>query len=130
MRTYPHVIEGHEVPSSFDIENAYVSPATVGRILSSVDGVANVEVRRPFSAFREVHVRFTYADVPCIVSEPYGDNSRYWIGSGEGAQPIDARPLEEAFKRYEPPFYRRLIGDLVSLRLLKALLGGERPGPD
>jgi hypothetical protein len=44
-----------------------------------------------------VHIRFRYHDRECIVCEPYGDNSRWWIGpADEGAPHIPVAELERA----------------------------------
>lgn len=40
--------------------------------------------RRWFSA-DEIHVRFSFAGELFVVWEPYGDNSRLWVGPDDGA---------------------------------------------
>jgi len=34
------------------------------------------------------------------VHEPFGDNSRYWIGPVENEPPIDMSPVRDAFSRF------------------------------
>jgi len=59
------------------------------------------------------------------VWEPYGDNSRYWIGPNERLvlrDPIQLREIEEAVRQYRPPALVKIFGDLVSLNF-KSLMG-------
>ncbi len=59
-----------------------------------------------------------------IVLEPYGDNSRYWIGPKEPAEnALDVGDIENAFKAYRPPLHRKILGDVLTLRLFKRLAG-------
>lgn len=114
----------------FEIENIYIAPATVAKVLTAVDGVRDVEVRKIFSKSKDIRVQFRYLGRPYIVWEPYGDNSRYWIGpedmlSGTDVvaaldDPNDICKLEDAFKRYRPPFHRTLIGNLLTLRFIRS----------
>jgi hypothetical protein len=34
---------------------------------------------------------------PCVVNEPFGDNSRYWIGPVEKDPLLDLRAIHDAF---------------------------------
>jgi hypothetical protein len=129
MQTYPiSDKEGVRSPI-FQIENAYIGPATVAKLLAQVNGVSDVRRRKMFAKSSDVHIEFQYLGRPYIVWEPFGDNSRYWIGPADmvaGApdvakleHPKDIANLEEAFKHYKPPLHRALLGDLVSLRVFK-----------
>jgi hypothetical protein len=119
MRTYPIVNADGSRILAFEIENAYVSRGTIAGILKQVDGVENV--RRPrFVKSHDVRIEFSYQGREYVVWEPYGDNSRYWIGLKESeAGDANVLMLEAAFKRYRPPLYRQIIGDILSLRFLK-----------
>jgi hypothetical protein len=66
------------------------------RILESVDGVT--QVRRNW--FNENHFSFYFLGRECVVNEPFGDNSRYWIGPTELDPPLDMRPVHEAFRKF------------------------------
>ena len=44
---------------------------------------------------------FHFHGVPFVVWEPFGDNSRYWIGpANQDAQPPDLGPLIRAFEEH------------------------------
>lgn len=129
MKTYP-VFDKEGVRSPiFKVENVYIGPATVAKLLTGVEGVADVRRRRMFAKSSDIHVEFQYLGRPYIVWEPFGDNSRYWIGPADivaDAPPVaklerpeDIEDLEDVFKRYKPPLYRTLLGHIVSLRFLK-----------
>lgn len=120
MKTSPLALGQDGNPRAFEVENVYVSPATVAQILRRTEGVTDVVQRRLFAAEREVHVKFKYQGYPCIVWEPYGDNSRYWIGpESTAAFEGNMVQVETAFANYQPPLHRSIIGDLLSLRFLR-----------
>lgn len=124
MQTYPIMDKQGLRPFAFEIENVYVGPGTIGRLLMQVDGVADVRVRRLFGKWEDVHVWFKYRNRDYVVLEPFGDNSRYWIGPKDPEEnAFDVRDIENVFKRYRPPLHREILGDILTLRLFKRLIG-------
>lgn len=118
------VNEGSDYPFAFEIENAYIGPRTIARLLVKTDGVVDVRLRRPFTKWEDIHVWFKYTDREFIVFEPYGDSSRYLIGPGNpDDKAVDIRPIQDVFRRYRPPLLRRMLGDVLTLRLFKRLIG-------
>jgi len=119
METYPVFTNEGARSQAFEIENAYIGPAAITRILAGVEGVTEVCPRKMFAKSSDVHVEFKYMGQPYIVWEPFGDNSRYWIGPSDQAEgETDITGLEEAFKCYQPPTYRAILGDLLTLRFI------------
>lgn len=117
VKTYPATTAPDGRPLAFEVENAYIGPGTVARLLRQVDGVTDVEQRRLFSRESDVHVRFKYLGQPCIVWEPYGDNSRYWIGPEHpDSFNLSIGAVEKVLATHMPPVHLALIGDLLSLR--------------
>lgn len=109
---------------AFEIENAYIRPKKVGEILSAVGGVTDVTVGKS-SESRDIRVAFNYLGIEYIVWEPYGDNSRYWIGPKQTdgiLSDIDIAPLVAAFRDYEPPLLVKVLGGLFTLNC-KSLFG-------
>jgi hypothetical protein len=125
MNTYPIVDPKQgECPFAFEIENAYVSRRTVARLLGELDGVTEVGLGGRFGSSNDVRVEFKYGNRDYVVLEPFGDNSRYWIGPKNSAENTgDISEVENVFKRYQPPLHRTLIGDILTLRVLKRLAG-------
>jgi len=119
MQTHPILTkDGTRLPA-FEVENAYIGPATIARLLAQVQGVTDVQQRKMLAKSNDVHVNFKYRGQPWIVWEPYGDSSRYWIGPQDQAESeIDATEIEDAFKRHCPPFHRMLLGDMLTLRFI------------
>jgi len=117
MRIYElHRDDGYFL--AFEIENVYVRPKKVGKILSTVEGVTDVRASKPLKEWRDVRVAFEYLGTEYIVWEPYNDSSRYWIGPEQESKQsldIDIAPLAKAFSDYEPPFLVKVFGDLISL---------------
>lgn len=124
MKTYPLKDEQFDYPFAFEIENVYAGPRAVGRLLRAIDGVTEVRVRRMFGKWEDIHVWFKYRGHDCVVWEPYGDNSRYWIGPKDAEhEKFDVSALEEAFEVFRPPLHRVIVGDVLTLRLFKRLIG-------
>ena len=66
------------------------------RVLTSVQGVFDFKrVRSGDDRFA-----FVYLGSSCVVNEPLGDNSRYWIGPVEKEPPIDMTPIRDALSRF------------------------------
>ena len=114
MKTYPG-FEKEGRMTAFEIPNMFVTPGLVARILLSADGVTDVRPRRLFTRSRgDVHVRFRYHEIEHIVREPWGDSSRLWIGpENPDDHGVDVCTLQEAFRTWRPPLWRR-IGNAVA----------------
>ncbi len=115
MKTCPVLDDQTGKLVAFEVENMYVSPATAVSVLSGVEGVSDLRRRLPFSSGEEIHVRFRFRDVECVVWEPFGDNSRYWIGT-DGPEAVDVDQLQQAFDEHRPRLGRRILGDVLTLR--------------
>jgi hypothetical protein len=134
MKTYPVISDhGKETPI-FQVDNALISVRTVMRLLMEVDGVNDAHQRKVFERAGDIHARFTYLGRPFIVWEPYGDNSRYWIGpadmvEGEPAvvDPPNIEQLKRPFEDYRPWLHRSFFGDLLRVfRRERPTSKGER----
>lgn len=120
MQTYPAKTAADGRLIAYEIENAYIGPAAVARLLEQVASVTDVKRGRLFSGGADVHVRFKHRGQPCIAWEPYGDNSRYWVGPEDpDAYAASLQDVVQVFDDYRPPMHRAMIDDLLSLRFLK-----------
>ena len=122
METYP-VEDNDGLQLGFEIDLVYIGPRKIEQLLSTVDGVTNIQRRKLFAPDKEIHVEFDYLGEKFVVWEPYGDSSRYWIYPKE-KQPvkkIDISELEAVFMRYKPPIIVKILGDLLSLNFKKLL---------
>jgi hypothetical protein len=81
-----------EIPSGH-----FLSSAGVVRFLSRCPGVQVERVRRLFEVGNDVHAIFTLDEDRYLVWEPYGDNSRYWIGPEGEARPPQSLAKLRAF---------------------------------
>jgi hypothetical protein len=80
MKTYPLQNERGEL-YAFEIPNSsFLSSHGVSRYFSRCPGVSISRVRRLFARNDEIHVEFEFSGEAFQVWEPYGDNSRYWVG--------------------------------------------------
>src|SRR5690349_20746583 len=96
MQTYAHIRPDGTV-AYFEVSN--LLPWSLGlmrRVLHTVDGVTGY--KRQW--FNEDRFSFVYRGRSCVVNEPFGDNSRYWIGPTEKEPPLDMSPVHNAFVEY------------------------------
>lgn len=116
MRTYPITNAATGRTIAFEIDNATVSGRRVARVLQAISGVTECRLAGSFFSANDLRVTFTYYGTPCVVWEPFGDNSRYWIGpANDEGERVDIQPLEEAFHRVQP-FLTAWIGQLLHRR--------------
>ncbi len=123
MNTYPVEDEKGRL-YAIEVENAYVGVRTLAHLLGTVDGVSEVEPRKPFSRSGDVRGTFRFAGADFMIVEPFGDSSRYWIGPADDrTEKRDITPMEARLRAYKPPLLRKVVGDLITLNF-KSLLGG------
>lgn len=85
---------------SFEITSAWVTFRPLYHILRSTPGVT--DVKRKW--FNDNRVAFNFHGKPFVVNEPWGDNSRYWVGlENRGICELDITPLLHAFQNYHSP---------------------------
>jgi hypothetical protein len=118
MEVYPLSHKGEDdQPIAFEIDNVYIGLGTIASLLKGIEGTTDVRKEGFGGILREIHVRFKYQGYDYVVWEPYGDNSRYWIGPDNPDEcKRSIRPIAEAFKRHQPSFFRQLLGDILNLR--------------
>jgi hypothetical protein len=121
VKTYPIKDEAGQ-PFAVEVEVAYCGIRTLARTIASVAGVTDVSVCKPFSGSGDVRAKFHYQGDEFAVVEPFGDNSRYWIGPAAQVPHRDVSPIEAQLKAFSPSLLRRVVGDLVTLNF-RALTG-------
>lgn len=121
MKTYD-ALERNGNIEGFEIESSYIGVNQAASVLKQIAGVSDVRVRKTLSEFRDVHIRFKFCNLECVLWEPFGDNSRYWIGPERPGGETDFSALRAGFERYRPSILRRLFGDLATLNF-GSLLG-------
>jgi hypothetical protein len=97
MKTYP-LLRPDGTLRGFEVTSGWLTFRPLFKILRSVPGVT--DVRRNW--FNEDRITFKFHGRAAVVNEPWGDNSRYWIGLTDpaAANEIDVAPIHEAFSRY------------------------------
>lgn len=71
--------------TGFEISNSFLSSGGIAKYVRRIKGCEVTGRRRWFSA-DEVHVRFSFSGKRFIVWEPFGDNSRLWVGPEDGEE--------------------------------------------
>jgi hypothetical protein len=97
MKTYP-VPDASGRLHAFEVPNTLFTTRRVAALLRKTPGVADVKVvRRLFSTPSDVRIRFVWRGRKLIVWEPWGDNSRYWIGPDDDSQEVEIDDLKRIF---------------------------------
>ena len=113
MKTFPMTAKGSDRRIAFEIANVFISLAKITRLLEGIDGVTDVQQRRMFSESSDIHIEFKYRGQPYVVWEPFGDNSRYWIGPKHIADDVyEIDQVEDAFKSYRSTI-RRILDNIL-----------------
>lgn len=114
MKIFSDLDSTDEESIGFEVDSAYIGISGITRLLERLPGVEKVVRRAPFQKWGDVRVRFTYHDIDFVVIEPFGDNSRYWIGPVEGGQ-VDTRELKGSFQEHDPAWPRKLLATLLGV---------------
>ena len=123
MVTYQVLATEAGCTAAFEIENLGVTRGGCARLLRKISGVTDVQSIKWRRLLRtDQRVTFKYFGHDFEVTEPFGDNSRYWIGpvSPSNGTP-DITAIEDAFKRAES-FTVALLLDVLTLRPLRRWL--------
>ena len=103
MKTYPLVSDGGDY-SGFEIGNTFISLRRIINILKTKLNIQNIRKQKLFDS-SENRINFIYKNQEYIVWEPFGDNSRYWIGLLEDSNSKnnfkDLKEIEKAFKSHK-----------------------------
>jgi hypothetical protein len=103
MQTYPILNTSGEL-YAFEIDLLLISASTVGRLMRSKLGATITPRPRKFYSNNDVRLGFVLQGVHFIVVEPFGDNSRYWVGpyAEDGARNPLIDQVHELLKEYRP----------------------------
>ncbi len=98
MRTFQlHNDDGKSI--GFEISNSFLSSGGIAKFIHRIKGCEIVGKQRWFSA-NEVHVRFSFSGKRFIVWEPFGDNSRLWVGPQDG-ETVTPETIDELKSKFE-----------------------------
>lgn len=119
MKTFPVASDDGKLQVGFEIENAYATPSEVAGVLRAIAGVSEIRRGGSWLSSTDIRLTFSFNGKPFVVLEPFGDNSRYFIGP-ELQAPADDQIeiIENAFRAYRPSVARQLAGDVLTLRPL------------
>ena len=85
---------------AFEITSLWVTFRPLIALLRSVEGVS--DVRRNY--LNDDRLSFRFHKAQFVVFEPFGDNSRYWVGPMESETALlDLKPVHETFRLYSRP---------------------------
>jgi hypothetical protein len=110
MRTYP-VNDESGAMYAFEIDSSTVSPRRLSYLVRSRLGAVVTKGPQGFFSREDWRLRFLHARIEFEVWEPFGDNSRYWIGpAGENPQRTDAiDDIHSMLRDYKPTVVQRLL---------------------
>lgn len=86
---------------AFEVDNIRIGRRGVCRIVASIEGATIVRKPKLLSWLREsVFCEFLVDGELFAAEEPYGDNSRYWIGPQPPRRIPQTRIVHDAFARW------------------------------
>lgn len=86
--------------SAFEVSNLLLTRSRACKVVEAVPGAKIVKRSRLFRDTDEFCI-FTIGPDEFAIEEPYGDNSRYWIGQKDG-EPTQSLPLvRRAFEEHK-----------------------------
>jgi len=112
MKTFP-ICRDDGSMKAFEIRSAWITFHLLFKILRAVEGVGDAKRNRK----GDDRVVFRYRGEDFVVNEPWGDNSRYWIGPRDAADsPLDVSQIQEAFVRHQGVLSRAFAQLLNAMR--------------
>ena len=106
MKTYT-IIKNDEL-LGFEIDHLFVSAGFIAKYLSTKDGVSNIQRKNLDSS--DNRLEFEFRGSPYVISEDYGDSSRYWIGPKDANTPLlQTAELEAHFKDLRESLLRKIL---------------------
>jgi len=129
MRIYSDTSE-HKLNESnlsqegFFLEMIFINKRTLIKVLESIPFAKIIRVYRTIPFKTEIHVEFKCHDISCVVEEPYGDNSLWWIGLTDKTSFDDTgsniiRELKNVFINYQLSLSKRLFGYIFTFGFLR-----------
>jgi hypothetical protein len=95
MKTYP-ILRADGTVQAFEISSSWLTFRPIYKLLRSVRSVDNIKR----NWFNEDRISFTFHGRLCVINEPWGDNSRFWIGPVAPEPELDVTRLHDAFRNY------------------------------
>ena len=99
MKTHSHIRADGSIAYFEDSNGIPWSFGFMRRVLESVTSVTDFQK----NWLNENRFSFQLYGRKCTVWEPWGDNSRYWVGPLNKESPIDMRSVNDAFVRFRFP---------------------------
>ena len=114
MKTYPIRDEsGH--PFAVEVDMVYCGLRNLLRVIASTDGGSGAAIGKGHTGGADVRATFQYQGDDYAVTEPFGDNSRYWVGPVKRDVRRDISAIEGRLKDFQPSALRRIVGGLFTL---------------
>ena len=121
MKTYPIKDDKGQL-FALEVDMVYCGLRNLVEVIASVDGVTDAAVNGAHASGGDARATFRYMGDNFAVTEPFGDNSRYWVGPVDNSARRDIAPIEERLRAFQPSALRRIVGGLLTLDFA-ALMG-------
>lgn len=114
MKTYPIKDDKRQLVA-LEVDMVYCGLRNLLSVIASSEGVSGAAIGKGLSAGADVRATFQYQGDDYVVTEPFGDSSRYWVGPVERNVRRDISAIEGRLKDFQPSALRRIVGGLVTL---------------
>jgi hypothetical protein len=113
----------------FEVENFWLSRRSVARIVASIPGVRVIRANSAWWS-QDDFCEFELNGVRLLAEEPFGDSSRYWMGSIEAGHESEVTVVRDRFLEVDRPKWisSRLITGVLAVCLGQAWMRDPRMG--
>jgi hypothetical protein len=119
MKTYP-ILKGDSLVA-FEIGNNFITVFEIKQLLKRSQAISNIKSKKLFRN-TETRLEFSCNQVDYILTEPYGDNSRYWIGPVVNGINSELIEIGEIFKGYRPFALRKKNFSIILILIFSIFL--------
>lgn len=99
MRIYP-LSSAEGVPHAFEVDNLLLTRGQACKIAESIPGAVIIKRSRLFRDTDDF-CEFKIGDDVFVIEEPFGDNSRYWVGPKDAKPSPSLEVVRNAFEAHE-----------------------------
>lgn len=115
MKVYEILDEGNRL-LAFEIDCSLISIHKMAELLRADRNITDIRKRQLFSREGELRLAFNIDSVPFVIAEPFGDNSRFWIGplyNLSADNELLVKKVEKLFLDYQPSILRSMLGKIL-----------------
>lgn len=114
MKTYPIKDDKGQL-FALEVDMVYCGLRNLIAVIASAEGVTDAKISSAQAGGGDTRATFRYLGDNFAVTEPFGDNSRYWVGPVDKSARRNIEAIDERLREFQPSTLRRIFGGLITL---------------